>query len=375
MDSNRLRHFVAVVDHGGFTAAARAVYVSQPALSLAVKELETELGVALFTRTGRRVQLTPAGAALLESARQVLRDLETGQAAVEAVAGLQAGSLTMASLPTLAADPVAPLVGAFRRLYPGVRIELAAPEGTSELFDLVVAGTCELGVTDARDIPDALESHPLGRQSLVLILPPGSDHVEGAEIDLVSLAGTPFVVAPPGTSTFRLLEEGFAAVHGAPAVAVVTAQRDGRCARTRVGGAYGVGAGCDHGPAVAASRAGPGPHPPGRPDLACRHPLHRARDGGVTTAPSLAFNLHGLVNVGRARGWRCQVRQRLVQPPGRRWRPAVIGESRWPAPCGEAHRQVLVNDDHWTGVQRSVVGISVRVRAATEQRVGGTYRM
>jgi LysR family carnitine catabolism transcriptional activator len=226
MDSNRLRHFVAVVDHGGFTAAAHAVYISQPALSLAVKELESELGVALFVRSGRRVQLTAAGTALLEPARQVLRDLQTGQAAVEAVAGLKAGHVTMASLPTLAADPVARLVGAFRRRYPGVRIDLAAPEGTSDLFDLVVAGTCELGVTDARDIPDALESHPLGRQSLVLILPPGSDHLEGAEIDLATLGETPFVVAPPGTSTFRLLEERFAAVHSSPLVAVVTAQRD-----------------------------------------------------------------------------------------------------------------------------------------------------
>jgi DNA-binding transcriptional LysR family regulator len=226
MDSSRLRHFVAIVDHGGFTAAAHAVYVSQPALSLAIKELEAELGALLFVRSGRRVQLTPAGTALVEPARQVLRDLETGQAAVEAVAGLKAGNLTMASLPTLAADPVAPLVGAFRRRYPGVRIDMAAPEGTSELFDLVVAGTCELGVTDARDIPDALESHSLGPQSLLLTLPPGSDHVEGAEIDLATLGEMPFVVAPPGTSTFRLLEEGFAAVHGTPTVAVVTAQRD-----------------------------------------------------------------------------------------------------------------------------------------------------
>jgi DNA-binding transcriptional LysR family regulator len=215
-----------VVDHGGFTAAARAVYVSQPALSQAVKELEAELGVALFARSGRQVQLTPAGTALLEPARQVLRDLETGEAAVGAVAGLKAGSVMVASLPTLAADPVAPLVGAFRRQYPGVRIDLAAPEGTSELFDLVVAGTCELGVTDAHEIPDGLVSHSLGRQSLVLILPPGSDHPEGSAVHLSSLEEMPFVVAPPGTSTFRLLEEGFAAVHGAPLVAVVTAQRD-----------------------------------------------------------------------------------------------------------------------------------------------------
>jgi LysR family carnitine catabolism transcriptional activator len=226
MDSHRLRHFVAVVDHGGFTAAARAVYVSQPALSLAVKELEGELGVDLFVRSGRKVRLTAAGTALLEPARQVLRDLETGQAAVEAVAGLGAGNLTMASLPTLAADPVAPLVGAFRRQYPGIRIDLAAPEDTGDLFDLLISGTCELGVTDAHDVPTGLRAHSLGRQSLFLILPPGSDHVEGAALQLASLTDVPFVVAPAGTSTFRLLQEGFAAVDRSPSVAVVTAQRD-----------------------------------------------------------------------------------------------------------------------------------------------------
>jgi DNA-binding transcriptional LysR family regulator len=226
MDSHRLRHFLAVVDHGGFTAAAHAVYVSQPALSQAVKELEVELGVALFIRSGRRVHLTSAGMALLEPARQVLRDLETGQAAVEAVAGLDAGNLTMASLPTLAADPLAPMVGAFRRHYPGVRIDLAAPEDASELFGLVTSGICELGVTEAHGLPEALQSHPLGRQSLVLILPPGAHHAEGDHVDLSALETMPFVVAPRGTSTFRLLEEGFAAVQLSPAVAVVTAQRD-----------------------------------------------------------------------------------------------------------------------------------------------------
>jgi DNA-binding transcriptional LysR family regulator len=226
MDSHRLRHFVAVAEHGGFTAAAKAVYVSQPALSLAVKELEAELGAALFSRIGRRVQLTAAGEALLGPARQVLRDLETGQAAVGAVAGLQAGNLTLASLPTLVADPVAPLVGRFRRQFAGIRIDLAAPEDSGELFDLVASGSCELGVTEERDIPGAMVSHPLGPQSLVLILPPGSAHADGTDIDLAQLGDSPFIVAPPGTSTSRLLLEALAAVDLAPTVAVVTAQRD-----------------------------------------------------------------------------------------------------------------------------------------------------
>ena len=70
------------------TRAAEAEHVSQPSVSQAVRELEAELGTALFHRVGRRVVLTAAGEALVEPARQVLRDVETGRAAVEAVAGL-----------------------------------------------------------------------------------------------------------------------------------------------------------------------------------------------------------------------------------------------------------------------------------------------
>jgi LysR family carnitine catabolism transcriptional activator len=226
MDSRKLRHFLAVADHGGFTAAAQAVYVSQPALSLAVKELEAEVGAALFTRSGRSVRLTAAGEAPLGPARQVMRDLSTGQAAVAAVSSLMAGHLSLASLPTLVADPLAPLVGTLRRHHSGVRIDLAAPEDTTELIDMVVSGSSELGVTEDHDLPDQLVSHGMGQQRLVLILPPGTAHDDGAPLRLRELGDTPFVVAPPGTSTSRLLMEAFAAADHSPEVAVVTAQRD-----------------------------------------------------------------------------------------------------------------------------------------------------
>jgi len=222
MDVRRLGHFVAVADHSGFTAAAKAVHVSQPALSLAVKDLENELGTRLFIRAGRKAQLTAAGQALLGPARQVLRDLQTGRAAVAAVTGLESGNLTLASLPTLAADPVAGLVGEFRRQYPGIRVDLAAPDDSTDLLDLVITGACELGVTEARDMPGTLEAVSLGGQELALILPPGT-----ATADWESgLAATPFIAAPPGTSTRRLLDETLAAAGHRPRLAVVTAQRD-----------------------------------------------------------------------------------------------------------------------------------------------------
>jgi DNA-binding transcriptional LysR family regulator len=219
MDSRRLQQFVAVADHGGFTAASKATFISQPALSLAVKELEAELGTPLFDRIGKRIQLTAAGTALLGPARQVLRDLETGRAAVTAVVGLESGVLSLASLPTLAADPTAALVGRFRSLHPGVRVDLAAPEDTRDLFDLVESGAAELGLTDALGVPEALQWSGLGSQELVFILPPSS-------VAPIDFEDTLFVASPAGTSSRRLLEERLEGVGLEPKLAVVTAQRD-----------------------------------------------------------------------------------------------------------------------------------------------------
>src|ERR1700733_4796142 len=207
MDSRKLAHFVAVAEQGGFTAAAKATFVSQPALSLAVKDLEAEVGAQLFARIGHRVHLTAAGSALLEPAQQVLRDIETGRAAVAAVAGLLAGSLSLASLPTLAADPMARLVGEFRRHHRGVRVDLAAPEDSDDLFALVESGSCELGLTDAANVPASLATVSLSSQELVYILPPGSAVPGEDPLDALDRGEIPLVVAPVGTSTRRLLDQ------------------------------------------------------------------------------------------------------------------------------------------------------------------------
>ena len=227
MESRRLRHFLAVAEHGGFTAAAQAVYVSQPALSLAVKELEAELGAALFTRRGRTVRLTAAGEALVGPARQVLRDLETGQRRGGR------GGRTHRRQP----DPGQPADAGGRSPRPaGGDLPAATspasasiwrpPKDAGELIDMVISGSSELGVTEDHAIPDALVSHGLGQQNLVLILPPGSPHADGDPVGLPNWAISRSWWPPPGTSTSRLLMEAFAALDRSPEVAVVTAQRD-----------------------------------------------------------------------------------------------------------------------------------------------------
>ena len=143
-----------------------------------------------------------------------------------AVTGLLAGSLSLASLPTLAADPTAQIVGEFRRLHPGVRVDLAAPEDSEDLFDLVESGACELGLTDALDVPPTLAAIALGAQELVFILPPGSTSAGGDLLEVLELGEIPLVVAPAGTSTRRLLDQQLEALGHQPRLAVISAQRE-----------------------------------------------------------------------------------------------------------------------------------------------------
>jgi DNA-binding transcriptional LysR family regulator len=221
----RLRLFLAVVDGGGMTRAAEAERVSQPSVSQAIQELERELGTELFFRVGRRVVLTPSGEALVAPARQALRDVETGRAAVAAVAGLEAGRLDVAALSTLAVDPLAPLVGAFRAAHPGIQVVLADPDDPEALAASIASGACEIGLTVGPTAVAGLRSRPIGRQDLLAVLPPGTT-VPALPLPVADFAQFPLVTAPSGSATRNQLEDAFGAAGVTPVIAVVTSQRE-----------------------------------------------------------------------------------------------------------------------------------------------------
>jgi len=225
MDLRRLGLFLAVVDHGGFTAAAKAVHVAQPAISLAVRELEAELGAVLLVRSRKGAVLTSAGRALVEPARAALRDIHTATAAVAAVTGLIAGQLDLVSLPSLAADPLADLVGRFRHAHPAVTVHIAGAADPVELADKVRSGAAEAGITGAGRAIAALEGIPIAEQELFAISPPGTTRGKGV-LRLRDLAERPLVVTSPGSSLRTMLDTAMADQGLTPNVAVETAQRD-----------------------------------------------------------------------------------------------------------------------------------------------------
>lgn len=223
MDIRRLRLFLAVVDHGGFTAAANAENVAQPAVSLAVRELEEEVGAPLLVRSRRGVTVTPAGEALVPPVRQALRDLEHARTAVAAVTGLIAGHLDLTALPTLAADPVSDLVGRFRRAHSGVTVRLAAPADLDALAEEVRSGRAEVGITEQGPATRGLTHVRLREQELLAVSPPGQ---AGGTLRLDRLTGAPLVLTPPGSSLRDLVGVALGAAGITPEVAVETAQRE-----------------------------------------------------------------------------------------------------------------------------------------------------
>ncbi|HEU0256572.1 MAG TPA: LysR family transcriptional regulator [Microbacteriaceae bacterium] len=236
MNSRQLTVFLAVVDTGGVGKAARLLHVAQPSLSQTIRRLEAEAGVALFTRVGRRLALTPAGEALITPARMTVNGLDQAARALSDIRRLHAGRLDIAALSTLATVPVAGLIGRFRRQHPDVVVRLAAPETAGQVAQLVRDGTAELGFAETPLDEEGLSVRPLGTQRLVVVLPPGTAAKPAAHnhpdpclppiLTLGELARLEWVAAPEGTSTRNLLEEALRTLGVTPRIAVETPHRD-----------------------------------------------------------------------------------------------------------------------------------------------------
>jgi DNA-binding transcriptional LysR family regulator len=228
MDFREIGYVVAVADAGGFTAASRDLFVSQPALSQSVRKVEHELGADLFVRAGREVRLTAAGEAFVERARPLLRAVAGLRGAVDAVAGLRAGHLDLVCLPTLSVEPMVDLVGAFRVAHPGVTVRLAEPEDVADIEARIRTGRSEVAITEApRSVADDLVVHVLAEQEIAVVLPPGMrGRRRGRRVAVADLADVPLIATPVGTSTRRLVDDAFAAAGATPRIAVETGHRE-----------------------------------------------------------------------------------------------------------------------------------------------------
>src|SRR5262245_19320048 len=156
------------------TRAARALSVSQPALSAMLKKLEAEVGADLLHRTGRGVELTDAGRVFLQHAEDALRRADAAVQAVRQLMGLETGSIRIGAGATAASYLLPPVISALRRKHPGLRFYIREA-GSNAVAAAVVSGELDLGIVTLpiRAEERALLTIPLVEDELRLILPPG----------------------------------------------------------------------------------------------------------------------------------------------------------------------------------------------------------
>jgi len=193
MDLQQMRYVLAVAETRNFTRAAEQCFVVQSALSHQVRKLEDEIGTALFARTSRRVELTPAGDAFLPWARISLEAADRAAAEAGAAVGVVSGPLTVGLIPTVTALDVPSLIRRVREEHPQVTVKLRV--GASDALisavredeiDLAVLGLAE-GI-----IPEGVEHRVLAEEALVAAVPDSHRLADRSTIDLAELAQEPF---------------------------------------------------------------------------------------------------------------------------------------------------------------------------------------
>ncbi|HIV69464.1 MAG TPA: LysR family transcriptional regulator [Candidatus Aquabacterium excrementipullorum] len=145
MKHHQLTALVAVADHGGINAAARALHLTQPAITKAIKDLEAELGIVLLVRQTRGVTLTPEGQTLLARARLIVRELERAEEDMGLLKGQRGGKLVIGVTPLAGLTIVPKAFARFRQAWP--EVELNFIEFTSEqIVENLRNGTLDVAV-------------------------------------------------------------------------------------------------------------------------------------------------------------------------------------------------------------------------------------
>lgn len=206
MNIAQLRTFVAVVEQGSFSAAGRVLGISQPAVTMQIQSIESELGVTLLDRRYRRVEVTEAGRVLLPHARAVLEEVELAREDMERLAGSVTGHLSLAVSTTPGQYILPRLLGSFLRDNPDVTVSLGIHD-TAEVVRLVEAGEAQLGMTGARMTGARVEFEAMGVDRLVVVCPPDGPLAGRKDLTLAEVAEQPFITRECGSGTRMVFED------------------------------------------------------------------------------------------------------------------------------------------------------------------------
>ncbi|VFR18206.1 Nitrogen assimilation regulatory protein Nac [plant metagenome] len=205
----QLRYFLAIVRAGSMSAAAELVHVAQPALSQQIRQLEGELGQALFRRHARGIRLTDAGLRFQERAFGILRQVDALRDEFISTRAEPVGQVTLGMATAVNTAFLLPICLAVRRRHPGITLRLVESM-SGFLMEWAEQGRVDLALAYEAASAPGLDAQRLGRESLFLIAAPGWRAPVKRRLGLADLARIPMVLPGFPHSLRILLDRSFA---------------------------------------------------------------------------------------------------------------------------------------------------------------------
>lgn len=202
---------MAVAKYGSFTRAAEEIYISQPGLSLIIRKLEEQLGVLLFDRSTRRVELTEAGHELAAAASRILDDVENMVSGITDLAQHRRGRVSISTLPSVASAFVPRVIAQFRELFPDIRVVIHDAIA-SPLIKMVENGEVDFGIGLRLQFEKDLVFSGLLTDRLVILMPLNHPLEKCQEVEWGSLVDTEIIAMTRDTSVRHLTEQAFAKI-------------------------------------------------------------------------------------------------------------------------------------------------------------------
>lgn len=196
MELRHLRYFVTVADELHFGRAASKLHISQPPLSMQIRDLEREVGVELLSRTKRRVMLTQAGSAFLDEAKDILKRVNRAKTSAQQAARGETGNLTIGFISLADYNLMPYVLREFQKEYPSVSLGLREATTDIQLTDLT-SGTIDIGFLLPPVNIIGIKSLRISKENLIAVLP--SSHPQASKkhaISIKSLASSPFIMTP-----------------------------------------------------------------------------------------------------------------------------------------------------------------------------------
>ena len=209
MTLDQLRVFLAVAEHLHFSRAAEELYITQPAVSAAIQNLEEQYGVKLFHRIGRHIEITEAGKLLQAETQKILNQVALTERGLRELNDLQRGDLNLGCSLTVGNYWLPQKISDFKRKYPGICVNCTLANA-EEICTGTATGIYDLGIVTGEikaALKNTLEAEVVGTEQLRIVVGKSHPWFDRGEINLTEIVRTDWVMREPGSGVQQVFEQ------------------------------------------------------------------------------------------------------------------------------------------------------------------------